>query len=265
MNPRFAMTTFVTLALIMGLVAAEDGNSADSAADVRVTEHESYGPYLTTAEGQTLYMFTNDAPFTSNCTGECAEAWPPHNVEGTPTAGEGIEVVFLSTIQRGDGERQLTYSGWPLYTFARDEPGDVNGQGVGDAWYLISPAGEPIQSEEADTAGEGDASEETGDEGADEAGVGQEVMAMGEEIYARNCASCHGDRGRGGVGPSLASNSRLSDAAVVARQIIHGRDEMPPFGGALDDEQVAAVGTYIRNTWGNAFGPLMGEQAAEQR
>ena len=40
----------------------------------------------------------------------------------------------------------MTYNDWPLYYFAQDSaPGDVNGQGVGDVWYLLSPDGEPIE------------------------------------------------------------------------------------------------------------------------
>jgi predicted lipoprotein with Yx(FWY)xxD motif len=38
------------------------------------------------------------------------------------------------------------YGGWPLYYFASDSaPGDTNGQGVGDVWYVIGADGEFIQ------------------------------------------------------------------------------------------------------------------------
>ena len=37
----------------------------------------------------------------------------------------------------------MTLDGHPLYYFAADETADdVNGQGVGDVWYVVSPEGE---------------------------------------------------------------------------------------------------------------------------
>lgn len=34
----------------------------------------------------------------------------------------------------------------PLYAFAGDSaPGDINGQGIGDVWFLVSPEGEPVE------------------------------------------------------------------------------------------------------------------------
>ena len=40
----------------------------------------------------------------------------------------------------------MTYNGHPLYYFAADEtPDDINGQDVGDVWYVVSPEGEAIK------------------------------------------------------------------------------------------------------------------------
>jgi mono/diheme cytochrome c family protein len=39
---------------------------------------------------------------------------------------------------------------------------------------------------------------------------------------------------------------------------------MPPFNG-LSDRQVAAVATYIRNSWGNEFGIVTEAQIAAYR
>ncbi len=48
---------------------------------------------------------------------------------------------------------QTTYNGWPLYYFAEDAAaGDVNGQGVGDKWYVIDAEGNGIGMGETDTA-----------------------------------------------------------------------------------------------------------------
>jgi predicted lipoprotein with Yx(FWY)xxD motif len=41
---------------------------------------------------------------------------------------------------------QVTYAGQPLYFFAGDEqPGDTNGQAVGDVWFVVTPDGTPIE------------------------------------------------------------------------------------------------------------------------
>ncbi|MEX2619315.1 MAG: hypothetical protein WD250_03765 [Egibacteraceae bacterium] len=47
------------------------------------------------------------------------------------------------------GSTQVTYDDWPLYHYADDsEPGDTAGQGVGDVWWLLAPAGEPVRDAE---------------------------------------------------------------------------------------------------------------------
>lgn len=88
------------------------------------------------------------------------------------------------------------------------------------------------------------------------------LVAAGERIYRSNCARCHAQAGTGYVGPPLAGNDRIRDDARVFRQIRRGGDDMPPFGKKLTPEQIVAVGTFIRNSWGNDYGILV-EEAAE--
>jgi mono/diheme cytochrome c family protein len=40
---------------------------------------------------------------------------------------------------------------------------------------------------------------------------------------------------------------------------------MPAFGWLLDDKEVAAVLTYVRNTWGNAAAPVTADDVAKAR
>ena len=93
------------------------------------------------------------------------------------------------------------------------------------------------------------------------------AIAAGQEVFETNCQGCHGDEGQGGAGPALAGNDVLSSARAVAAQILNGNEEhgMPAFMDILDDDEVAAVGTYIRNSWGNAFGLMVAETVAAQR
>jgi predicted lipoprotein with Yx(FWY)xxD motif len=98
------------------------------------------GPTLVDADGLTLYGFTQDSATTSACTGSCAENWPP--VSGDATVSSALDASLVSTITRDDGTTQLVFGDWPLYRFAGDAgPGDVNGQGINDVWYVIGPDG----------------------------------------------------------------------------------------------------------------------------
>lgn len=101
------------------------------------------GEVLVDGEGYTLYLFEPDEQGASTCYDECAANWPPH-VGASPSAGDGADASLLDTTERDDGEMQVTYDGWPLYRWAGDEaPGDVNGQGVQDVWWVVAADGSP--------------------------------------------------------------------------------------------------------------------------
>ena len=91
------------------------------------------------------------------------------------------------------------------------------------------------------------------------------AMVAGQAIYRDQCSACHGLDGKGvpQLFPSLAdsSSTRASDPASLVRVIRRGARSvatageptapgMPSFAWQLDDAQVAAVTTYIRNAWG---------------
>ena len=63
----------------------------------------------------------------------------------------------------------------------------------------------------------------------------------------------------------------LSDCAVnsiipsVATDGAPTAPSMPAFGATLDDREVAAVITYIRNAWGNAAVPVSAEDVEKRR
>jgi len=123
---------------------APPGYGGGAAATVKTGETD-LGTILTDAEGLTLYMFGADENGQSTCYEECAATWPALTVDGEPVAGEGLDDSKLGTSERTDGTVQATYGGLPLYYFASDTaPGDTNGQGLSDIWYVVSPEGEPI-------------------------------------------------------------------------------------------------------------------------
>lgn len=88
----------------------------------------------------------------------------------------------------------------------------------------------------------------------------------GAEVYAKaNCAACHGGLGYGGAGPRFRGDKLLSADTYVVGQILIGRGIMPAFGDTLSNDEIAAVATYIRTSWGNDFGLVSPSRVAEIR
>ncbi len=97
------------------------------------------------------------------------------------------------------------------------------------------------------------------------------VASVGARIYADQCAGCHGEDGRGSADafPPLAGNRAvlMASPANVIRVVLSGGFlpstagnpqpyGMPPFSHLLTDEQVAAVVTHLRTSWGNQASPV---------
>ena len=91
-------------------------------------------------------------------------------------------------------------------------------------------------------------------------------LKHGADIYAARCAQCHGDEGQGRARayvPLAGNRAVLRDPPANLVQVVLGGAfpastagnprpfGMPPFATELDDEDVAAVLSYIRNAWGN--------------
>ena len=111
------------------------------------------GQILVDPEGRTLYAFTNDTQAQSTCTGTCAEAWPPLRVAASWTVAPGLDAGVFSTVTRDDGTLQLTAGQFPLYYFSGDaRPGDVNGQGSGNVWFVVDPAAKVVTAPGATAA-----------------------------------------------------------------------------------------------------------------
>jgi len=105
------------------------------------------GEIIVDGEGMTLYGFTPDTDGESTCYDDCATAWPPLLATDAAaiSAGTGLDATKLTTVDRTDGTKQVKYGDWPLYYFANDAaPGDTNGQGLQDIWYVVDAAGELI-------------------------------------------------------------------------------------------------------------------------
>ncbi|MBC7583919.1 cytochrome c [Tardiphaga sp. vice352] len=106
------------------------------------------------------------------------------------------------------------------------------------------------------------------------------LVSLGKPIYDRQCASCHGTEGAGKPPhyPLLAGNQsiQMSSSVNAIRMVLNGGFPpatkgnpmpygMPPFAHVLSDDEIAAVVTYIRTSWGNRGAPVSARQANELR
>ncbi|EMY33319.1 hypothetical protein D477_015531 [Arthrobacter crystallopoietes BAB-32] len=122
-------------------------SSAPAGAVELMTADSSLGEIVVDGQGMTVYYFTKDEKGSgvSNCTGDCLVAWPPVLTESDTPTVEGV-TAEIGTIDTPEGEKQITIDGMPIYYWQNDkEPGDVDGQGVNDVWYVVAPDGEMIR------------------------------------------------------------------------------------------------------------------------
>jgi len=106
------------------------------------------------------------------------------------------------------------------------------------------------------------------------------AMTAGAAIYRDQCSACHGLDGKGiaELFPSVADSSMVKsgDPTTSIRIVLRGARSvgttaqptapgMPAYGKQLDDDEVAAVLTYMRNTWGGAAAAVTSGQVSDVR
>jgi len=106
------------------------------------------------------------------------------------------------------------------------------------------------------------------------------ILHLGSELYEHHCVDCHGAGGSGipSAYPPLNGNQALiMDSAVnPIRMVLNGGFPpstdgnprpygMPPFGQILNDQEVAAVVSYIRQSWGNRGGFVTPQEVSRYR
>ncbi len=98
-------------------------------------------------------MFANDADGISSCTGGCSSLWPPFTADLTAAKLDaGLTATDFATITTVSGKKQVTYKGWPLYTYspsssdgygnATNTPeaaGSTKGDGLFGLWSIAKP------------------------------------------------------------------------------------------------------------------------------
>lgn len=113
---------------------------------VRASQH---GPMLFDSRGRAIYLWEPETTQRPECYEACAASWPPVLTRGEPVAAGAARAALLGTTRRTTGLTQVTYDGHPLYFFANDAPGQVNGHGIdafGGVWLVVTPSGQPAQN-----------------------------------------------------------------------------------------------------------------------
>jgi cytochrome c oxidase subunit 2 len=89
-----------------------------------------------------------------------------------------------------------------------------------------------------------------------------ELMATGEDVFIKHCATCHerDGLGQGSKYPALAgSEIAMGELAAHLERVMNGKadTEMQAWAPQLSDLDIAAVITYERNSWGNDTGDIV--------
>lgn len=106
----------------------------------------------------------------------------------------------------------------------------------------------------------------------------QESMKRGKEVYTLYCQNCHMENGEGteGVNPPLAKTTYLKDIKKNIGYILNGQTGEITVNGKkynaimnplnyLDDQQIADVLNYVRNSWGNKYPAVTPAQVKAER
>jgi predicted lipoprotein with Yx(FWY)xxD motif len=169
-RPRIALAA-VGAALLLAIAgcggdsSAEDSSAAAAGSartTVSVEAIDGVGDVLVDSDGAALYTADQEADGKVRCTGSCAEIWIPLTVSGSgrPTASDDAPGE-LGVAKRPGGERQVSYDGKPLYSFADDTmAGEVTGEGLSDtfdgrlfSWRVVKTGGESEDAGEQSSPG----------------------------------------------------------------------------------------------------------------
>jgi len=124
------------------------------------------------------------------------------------------------------------------------EEGEAEGEGAPEEGGEEEGAEESPESAEEGAEGEAGGEAEGGAAGGAEAGGGD--PEAGAEVFATNCAACHGEDGHGGAGgPDLTTMPKAQNEPEAIEQVTDGGGGMPPFGGQLSEEEIQNVAAFV--------------------
>ncbi len=129
------------------------GTAATSTVTLSAKSVPGVGTVLVLGQGQTLYLLTSEKGGKITCTPSngCTKFWPEITLpKGTTAAkaGSGVESSLLGSVKDASGNLEVTFNGWPVYTYVGDSgPGVAHGQrqtSFGGTWYVLNTSGDPV-------------------------------------------------------------------------------------------------------------------------
>jgi predicted lipoprotein with Yx(FWY)xxD motif len=133
--------------------------SGNDTATVSVEELGDSGRVLVDSAGKALYANEEESESGVVCAAACTSFWIPLTIDAGAPSGNSLPSE-LGVVEREDGTRQVTFEGKRLYTFVEDEPGEVTGDGLSDAfdgqrftWHVVSVGDAPDSNQEDGSTG----------------------------------------------------------------------------------------------------------------
>jgi predicted lipoprotein with Yx(FWY)xxD motif len=162
------LITGAAVVAALALAACGGGGSDSNSPDVppsgndttlSVEQFGDAGRVLVSSAGKALYAADQEARDGVLCSGACLSFWEPLTIEaGAPTASSVPGMLGVS--ERPDGSRQVTHDGKRLYSFTEDQPGEVTGDGLTDAfdgqqftWHVVRVGDAPSSGDGGTTGG----------------------------------------------------------------------------------------------------------------
>ena len=142
--PPLALASAIALALVLAgsSAAPVQLGRARAVEPVVAMTVPRYGVVLGTSHHASLYLLTAERGGKIVCTGGCLALWPPL-LAGAGSLARRIPGLAgrLGLVRRGPHVEQVTYDGYPLYSYAGDPgPRASAGEGIvsfGGTWYLV--------------------------------------------------------------------------------------------------------------------------------
>lgn len=200
------------------------------------------------------------------------QGWFAPNITNDAAIGLGrwsVEdiVAYLKT-----GHNRFSAAGGPMGEEVQDSssqwsPEDLHAIAV----YLKNPNGDAVPAGTTNSASAANGNALSADDAR---------MVAGAGIYSDLCSACHAPDGTGVpyMIPNLAGSPNVAqaDPTTMVRVVLQGARSvatseeptdamMPSYGWQLSDDEIAAVTTFVRNSWGHAAVPVTARQVHEQR
>jgi predicted lipoprotein with Yx(FWY)xxD motif len=139
MRHSIILSTVVIGAAALGVVACgssdddSGASTAGSSTGVVSVANVDGTDVLADSAGKTLYSAAVERGGRIRCVDACTSFWDPmlaSSADAKKAAGD-LD-ANLGVVRRPDGEQQLTFDGLPLYTFAEEDAGKLDGDGFVD-------------------------------------------------------------------------------------------------------------------------------------